>query len=188
MNIGEEICGAYLKHEKGCDFIDYNIITTGTSVGQGEIDVIGIDQSHKIIYVCEVAVHIITGLQYTKNNRPNVYNKVLDKFNRDIPYAISKFPGYEIVPMFWSTIVKNTSSNPAQTDLNNIRTELNKRYPKIGKLQLIINEEWDSCVNKLRKKAGTATNELTGVMRIFQIEEHLKDYLSKNPKSTIKLP
>ena len=65
MNIGEEICGSYLKYIKKCDFVDYNINTTG-SVGQGEIDVIGIDQSKKIVYVCEVAVHIATGLQYTK--------------------------------------------------------------------------------------------------------------------------
>lgn len=106
MNIGEEICGSYLKYVKQCDFVDYNINTTNSHVGQGEIDVIGINQANKIVYVCEVAVHIATGLQYTKDNKPNVYNKVSEKFQRDIKYVIDKFPNYRIVPMFWSPIVK----------------------------------------------------------------------------------
>ena len=187
MNIGEEICGSYLRYVKQCDFVDYNINTTGTSAGQGEIDVIGIDQSNKLVYVCEVAVHIITGLQYTKNGSPNVYEKIKEKFDRDIVYISGKFPRYEIIPMFWSAIVKNTKSNPAQKDLDKVRTELKSENPSVNDLQLIINEKWNSCVTDLRNEAKKITNELSGVMRVFQIEEYLKDYLKHTPSSKITL-
>ena len=182
MNIGEEICGSYLKYEKLCDFVDYNINTTATC-GQGEIDVIGINQSDKVVYVCEVAVHIATGLQYTKDGKPNVYTKVLEKFKRDILFVQKKFPKeYRIVPMCWSAIVKETSSNPALTELGKVRNELKSRYPKIDDLQLIINEQWKTSVEILRKKAGSISHELFGVMRVFQIEEHLDTYLKNSVK------
>lgn len=184
MNIGEEICGSYLKYVKQCDFVDYNINTTNSHVGQGEIDVIGINQANKIVYVCEVAVHIATGLQYTKDNKPNVYNKVSEKFQRDIKYVIDKFPNYRIVPMFWSPIVKQTSSNPAQTDLRKVKDSLKSEFQKptdlrMDELCLIINEQWKSCVEELREKAKRISNELSGVMRVFQIEEFLNEYLSR---------
>ena len=39
MNIGEEICGEWLRHVKGCEFVQYNVRTADV---HGEIDVIGI--------------------------------------------------------------------------------------------------------------------------------------------------
>ena len=60
MNIGEEICGEWLRHIKGCDFVQYNVQTHDA---QGEIDVIGINLDERIVYACEVAIHLITGLQ-----------------------------------------------------------------------------------------------------------------------------
>ena len=65
QNIGEEICGEYLNHILKCDFVSYNILTPGV---QGEIDVVGIDLTNKIIYVCEVATHT-QGLLYVTNKR-----------------------------------------------------------------------------------------------------------------------
>lgn len=186
MYIGEELCGEYLKHICKCDFVLYNTSTTGSTVGQGEIDVIGVNQSLKKVYVCEVAVHVRTGLQYTKSSRPNVYGKVKAKFDRDIPYVSGMFPGYEIVPMFWSAIVKNTDSNPAQNELIKVKDHVKNTYG--CDLQLIINEKWEDCINKLKEVAAATTTCLSGVMRVFQIEEYLKSYLSNYPKSIIPLP
>ena len=59
QNIGEELAGEYLKIVKGCDFVEYNLYTPDI---QGEIDVVGIDVRSKKIYICEVAIHLITGL------------------------------------------------------------------------------------------------------------------------------
>ena len=58
-----------------------------TPVIQREIDVVGIDVNKKVIYVCEVAIHLITGLQYTKEKRPNNVNKLIEKFSKDIEYT-----------------------------------------------------------------------------------------------------
>lgn len=143
---------------------------------------IGIEQSNKKVYVCEVAVHLATGLQYTKDGKPNVQNKILDKFKRDIDYVTQMFPNYKIFPMFWSPIVKNTTSNPAETGLIAVKNELSILYPNVAPMELIINEEWSSKVDELRKVAKGKSNELFGVMRVFQIEEWLNDYLSKHPK------
>ena len=51
MNIGEEICGEWLRHVKGCEFVQYNVRTPDVHRG---IDVIGIPQT-KILggAVCE---------------------------------------------------------------------------------------------------------------------------------------
>jgi Holliday junction resolvase-like predicted endonuclease len=72
INLGEEIVAAYLQYIKGCEFIQQNLYTPDV---QGEIDVVGIDLETKSIYVCEVAVHLITGLQYVKGGQPNNINK-----------------------------------------------------------------------------------------------------------------
>ncbi|MFA5908083.1 MAG: hypothetical protein WC815_04825 [Vicinamibacterales bacterium] len=63
MNIGEEICGEWLRHVAGCDFVQYNLKTSDV---QGEIDVIGICLASRTVYACEVAIHLVTGLQYVK--------------------------------------------------------------------------------------------------------------------------
>jgi hypothetical protein len=59
MNIGEEICGEWLRHVKKCEFIQYNLKTPNV---QGEIDVIGLNMKNRVVYACEVAIHLITGL------------------------------------------------------------------------------------------------------------------------------
>ena len=66
MNTGEEIVSAYLQHIKGCEFIQQNLYTPDV---QGEIDVVGIDLHKKIVYFCEVAIHLQTGLQYVKDKK-----------------------------------------------------------------------------------------------------------------------
>lgn len=75
-NLGEEITGEYLKVIKGCGFIQYNFYTPDE---QGEIDVIGIDIKNKIIYICEVAIHLATGVQYVKGGQPDNINRFIKK-------------------------------------------------------------------------------------------------------------
>jgi len=107
QNIGEEICGEYLKYIKECEFITYDV--TNPDI-QGEIDVIGINLQNKILYVCEVAVHTY-GLQYVKDKRPDDYNRFMAKIEKDITYAKKYFPEFNIKPMIWSPIVKISGEN-----------------------------------------------------------------------------
>ena len=106
INIGEEIVAAYLQYIKGCEFIQQNLYTADV---QGEIDVVGIDLETKTIYVCEVAIHLITGLQYVKGSQPNNANKLTEKFSRDIEYTNKFFPDYTKHFMLWSPIVRVSS-------------------------------------------------------------------------------
>ena len=91
INIGEEIVAAYLQHIKGCEFIQQNLYTPDV---QGEMDVVGIDLETRTIYVCEVAIHLVTGLQYVKDSQPNNINKLTEKFSKDIEYTNKYFPDY----------------------------------------------------------------------------------------------
>lgn len=178
MNIGEEIVMAYLQYVKECDFIQSNLYIPGI---QGEIDVVGIDINNKKIYVCEVAIHLITGLQYVHNKRPNNVNKLVDKFSKDIKYAIDYFPDYEKIPMLWCPIVKNQkvgSKNNQMNDVNEICKIIKEKFKM--ELTTIINEKFMKCLNELRMYAISDTKEnKSPIIRLMQIEEYLKTYLEK---------
>ena len=88
MNTGEELVSSYLRYIRGCEFIQKNLYTVDT---QGEIDVVGINLKEKSVYICEVAIHLITGLQYTKGTAPNNVQKLIQKLGRDIEYANAYF-------------------------------------------------------------------------------------------------
>ena len=68
MESGEELVGSYLREVLECDFVEFNLRARFV---QGEIDVIGINTAKKTVYICEVATHLETGLQYVKDNRPD---------------------------------------------------------------------------------------------------------------------
>ncbi len=85
MNIGEELVAAYLQAIKECDFTQQNLYTPDV---QGEIDVVGIRlKNPRTIYICEVAIHLVTGLRYTKGSTSNNVDKLTEKFARDIEFA-----------------------------------------------------------------------------------------------------
>ena len=63
MNVGEQLVSSYLRYIRRCDFIQTNLYTVEA---HGEIDVVGINLKEKQVYVCEVAIHLTTGLQYVK--------------------------------------------------------------------------------------------------------------------------
>ena len=72
INVGEQLVASYLQYIRKCEFTQTNLYTVDV---QGEIDVVGIDLKRKKVYVCEVAIHLTTGLQYVKDKRPNNIQK-----------------------------------------------------------------------------------------------------------------
>jgi hypothetical protein len=175
-NLGEEICGEYLKYILNCEFITYNV--TNPDI-QGEIDVIGINLQKKMIYICEVAVHT-SGLQYVTDKRPDDYNRFMAKFEKDIDYAKKYFSDYEIIPMLWSPIVKISSEKAKYNtfiELENVRKDIKEKY-KLN-LELVINQKYFDYLNQLKEFASKETAELkSNVMRMFQIEKSLERHLN----------
>lgn len=178
MNIGEEIVSSYLQYIKKCEFIQNNLYTPDT---QGEIDVVGIDIDNKTIYVCEVAIHLITGLQYTKNNRTNNVNKLYEKFCKDIEYANKYFPKYTKIFMLWSPIVKNQKVTAKNNQVNDVQEVIDKIKLKYKvEIEAIINERFLNCINELRNYAAIESKEIKSpVIRLFQIEEKIRKHLGK---------
>lgn len=178
QNIGEEIAGEYLKYVKGCEFIEYNLYTPDV---QGEIDVVGINIKNKSLYVCEVAIHLATGLQYVTNKVPDNVNRFLKKFRKNIPYAEKYFLDYEKHFMLWSPIVKNqrTGAKYNQLDeVNEIKDTLKKEFNH--DLELVVNQAYQTALDDLRAVAARETKELkSSVLRMLQIEEKLKKHISK---------
>ncbi len=177
MNIGEEIVAVYLQNVKNCEFVQLNLYTDV----QGEIDVVGIDINNKRVFACEVAIHLITGRQYTKDNQPNNVEKIVEKFSRDIDYINKYFPDYEKHFMLWSPIVKNQSENSKHNQLNDVNKIVERILNKYNtEIVLIINDRFQQCLNELRDIANKETKEMKSpVMRYLQLEEKLKKHIDK---------
>jgi hypothetical protein len=176
-NLGEEIVAAYLQYIKGCEFIQQNLYTPDV---QGEIDVVGIDLETETIYVCEVAIHLSTGLYYVPSN----VTKLTEKFSKDIEYANKYFSGYTKQFMLWSPIVRKSRDNAKfnqAVDVEIIVANIQARYGVT--LECIINEKFADCLAELREYARNETKELKSpVLRLMQIEEFLKKHIGKVSK------
>lgn len=179
-NIGEEICGDYLKYVLKCDFVSHNI--TNPDI-QGEIDVIGINLKTKCVYICEVATHT-GGLQYVKNKRPDDYNKFVSKFEKDLDYANKYFNNYTIIPMLWSPIVRISSERAkynTNDELNKVRAKIKSDYGL--NLELIINDIYAEALTELKEIAIKETAKFnSNVMRVFQIEMYLERHVKRMQK------
>ncbi len=174
---GEELVGEYLLHIRMCEFVQYNLKTPEI---QGEIDVIGIDLSNRILYVCEVATHLVTGLQYVKNKRPDNVDRFVKKFTKDISYARQAFSNYQHVFMLWSPIVKKQTNEryDQMAHIHKIHDILQQQFDV--DLQLVINNQFQKCIDELRSFAQKQSAALTSpIMRLMQIEEHLNVHLQK---------
>jgi len=177
-NIGEAIVGAYLQHIRNCEFVQYNLHPPDV---QGEIDVIGINTRERIIYVCEAAVHLITGLQYVKERRPDNIARFLKKFEKDIEYARKYFGDYRQVFMLWSPIVKNQRDGAKYNQVRDVE-EIQRRLGEVHgvQLELVINERFAQCLADLRAFARNQSQELMSpVMRLMRIEEKLTMHLAR---------
>lgn len=176
MNIGEDICGEWLRHVKGCEFIQYNLKTPGV---QGEIDVIGLNMKTRTVYACEVAIHLVTGLQYNKNSQPDNVQRLTTKFKKDVAYVRSSFENYSHVFMLWSPVVRNQKAGSMHNQLahvaeiaKNIETDVQ------AKIELIINRKFYDALGESREIARKTTQELdSSVMRYLQVEERLAAHL-----------
>jgi hypothetical protein len=177
QNVGEELVGAYLQAIEGCEFVSYNLHTPDT---QGEIDVIALNRRTQTVYVCEVAVHLTTGLYYVLGGQPNNVGKLLDKFNKDIDYAEKYFSDHTRVFMLWCPIVRASkpgSKYDQMLDVEEVCARL-KQHRDID-LKLIINDRFQDAIAALRSHARKVTKELKSpVLRLFQIEEKLTKHLS----------
>lgn len=177
MNVGEQLVSSYLRYIRNCDFIQTNLYTDT----QGEIDVVGISLSDRKVYVCEVAIHLTTGLQYVKERRPNNIGKLVDKFSRDIAYARKYLADYEHHFMLWSPVVKDTKGDPQYNQiahLEEVRRQLADAFDV--DLECVVNEAFASALRAMRAYAGQQTAELQcPLMRLLQIEELLGRHVSR---------
>ena len=173
---GEHLVGQYLREIRKCDFIEYNLATKKVT---GEIDVVGINSSNKIVYVCEVATHLTTGLQYTKSKKVDNVNRFIEKFDKDIQYAKDNFSSFDPVFMLWTPIIKVPKKNDAIVnqlrDINEIKDSIYVKH-KV-QIELIYNDKYLTCIDELRKVARQNTSAMTSpIMRFLQIEERLKEH------------
>lgn len=177
QTVSEEICGEYLKCILKCDFIQYNINNPDT---QGEIDVIGINLKEKKIYICEVAAHTQGLLYVGKDKKPDDYNRFYSKFQKNIDYVKKYFTEYTIIiPMLWSPVVKISRPEAYNTfsELQRLKKDIDSVYQL--NLELIINEKFEFALSELRFHALKQTAHFPSpIMRMFQIEEHLKRHLN----------
>lgn len=178
QNPGEEVVGEYLKIILVCDFVEYNLYTPDI---QGEIDVVGINAKAKIIYICEVATHLVTGLQYVKNKRPDNVDRFIKKFRKNVEYADKYFSGYEKHFMLWSPIIKNQGPGAKYNQLGDIQ-EIQKVFKAEHNvtIEAVINQEYAKCLAELRSYAAKETKELKSpILRLMQIEEKLSKHIEK---------
>ena len=125
LNVGEQLVSSYLRYIRKCDFIQTNLYTVEA---HGEIDVVGINLKEKQVYICEVAIHLTTGLQdyrttglqYVKDKRPNNVQKLTDKFSRDIEYANKYLSEYSRHFILWSPIVKDSQGQATYNQLGQL--------------------------------------------------------------------
>lgn len=178
MNIGEELVAAYLQHIKDCEFTQQNLYTPDV---QGEIDVVGIDLANRTLYVCEVAIHLVSGLYYAKGGQPNNVGKLTDKFSRDIEYAQKYFPDYRQHFMLWCPVIRRSKENAIlnqERDLRQIEENIQAKYGV--SVEFVVNADFQRRIDELRRYVRSKTEELKNpVLRLLQIEEALQKHLGK---------
>lgn len=177
-NVGERLVGDYLRISKNCDFIDYNVYTRDA---QGEIDVVGIDNKTRKVYICEVAIHLTTGLQYTKNKRPDTCERLIAKFTKDIEYAERYFVGYEKEFTLWSPIVKDSKGKIEYNQLDHLNRMVQEiQIRKQVVVQLMINQNFHQAFMELKRYAAATSEELKSpVLRLLQIEAWLEKHINR---------
>jgi len=182
QNVGEELAGEYLRWIENCDFVTYNVYTQDT---QGEIDVVGINTKTKQVYICEVATHLETGLQYVKDKHADNVDKLTRKFAKGIEYARKYLKEFtDVAPltvMLWTPIVRDQREGSKNNQLRDVQ-EIIKRVQQEYQVTLraIYNESYQECLGKLREKAFELTEECKSpVMRFLQIESKLDRHVVK---------
>jgi hypothetical protein len=170
-NPGERLVGDYLRHIRGCDFVDFNVYTKAV---QGEIDVIGVASSSRHAYVCEVVTHLTTGIQYVgKNSRADTADRLIRKFVKDIEYGRSAFPDYSVEYMLWSPVVRLSKPNVVYNQFGHLEKITEQIKSRTGvEITIVSNSAYLKSIQELRVYARQETKELKSpIMRFLQIEE-----------------
>jgi hypothetical protein len=177
-NPGERLVGDYLRHIKGCDFVDFNVYTTAI---QGEIDVVAVNQGKRQAYICEVVTHLTTGIQYVKNARPDTADRLIRKFLKDIQYGTDAFPDYSVEYMLWSPVVRRSRGKPEYDQFAHLKRVETEVKSETGiEIIFVINKAFVDAIDALRKRAREETKELKSpVMRFLQIEEWSRKNLAR---------
>jgi hypothetical protein len=177
-NLGERLVGDYLRYIKQCDFVDFNVYTTAT---QGEIDVIGVSNINRAAFICEVVTHLTTGIQYTKNARPDTADRLIRKFTKDIQYGKDAFFNWSVDYMLWSPVVRRSNGSPKYDQFVHLKQMTEEIFARTGvKITLIINKDYVDAIDALRFFARNETKELKSpVMRFLQIDEWSRKNLKK---------
>ena len=180
INVGEQLVASYLRYIRECDFVETSIRTKP----QGDIDVIGHNSEQRRLYICEVAVHVRTGLMYvdSKTNKTNNVDKLTEKLSKGIDHACKHYSQYEHHFMLWSPIVKKTirgkPENSQVQHLEEIRANIKAQYGV--DIECIVNEKFQKCLVELRDFAKKQTYALQcPLMRFMQIEEYLNKHIAK---------
>ncbi|MBI4878876.1 MAG: hypothetical protein HY812_04340 [Planctomycetes bacterium] len=176
QNVGEEMVGAYLQAVKGCEFVAYNVPTRDI---QGEIDVVGINMRTRTVHLCEVAVHLETGLLYVKGGQANNVPKLVAKFTKDVAYARRYFRGYKKVFMLWSPIVRGADPRAKHNQLRDVE-DVKRAVRKMRvSLEVIMNADFKKAMDEMKAVALKETKEMKSpVMRLFQLETKLARHLA----------
>lgn len=169
-NPGERLVGDYLRHIKGCDFVDFNVYTRRT---QGEIDVIGVNHAEKEVFICEVVTHLTTGIQYVKAARPDTSDRLIKKFLKDVQYGREAFVDSTVHFMLWSPVVRHSLGKPEYDQFAHLRRVRDEIREQTGvTVEFVINEDYVRAIDELRAYAARETKELKSpIMRFLQIEE-----------------
>ena len=180
INVGEQLVSSYLRYILDCDFTQTNLYTIET---QGEIDVIGLNLKTDHVYICEVTIHLTTGLLYPnpKTNRNNNVPKITEKFSRDIEYARKYLDQYAHHFMLWSPIVKTSKGKLENNQIQNLKEiQANIKELYDVEIECIVNERFQECLWELRNYAKKQTKALQcPLMRLMQIEEYLSKHVAK---------
>ena len=156
--MGELVIGAYLKMERNCDLICYDV-----SIGdQGEIDVVGINFERKEFYMCEASTHL-EGLNYGRGNQ-EIVPRIKKKFERATHFKdklAKSIQDFQFIFMFWSPIVAE-----------NVIQDLRESMPYVD---LVCNQTYSEKINELFANAKQ-TKSLSGekFFRALQILAHMK--------------
>ena len=102
---------------------------------------IGINNSIKHIYICEVVTHLKTGMQYTKNKRPDTGTRLARKFVKDIEYGKTAFAGYEKTYELWFPVVKPSNGKDEYNQFCHLQYALDEVKKRTGiEVKPVINE------------------------------------------------
>lgn len=166
MEVGQYGVGAFLRFVENCNYVLYN---QATGEEQGEMDIIGIRDADRVVFVCEAAFHL-RGLRYSSRNREAgagasakaVIERISKKFRRAREAISRMFPGYDPRYQFWTI-----RSRPGINDL----------WPQMCKelrvqIEFIHGIEFSQRMDRLRDKARRDTHYIDNPFyRTLQILE-----------------